>query len=136
VGKCRRHFRHGKRRRASNPCSSYRIKRYMRRCDVRCCEINPASFCFNFKTQVLSFSSYEVDNRGIVVRCREGAKDFSRSPVRCSGTQKTLTGALSLGLMQPVREADRLLLPIAKANNGQSPISILPYVFVTSKITP
>jgi len=124
MGKCRRHFRHGKRRRASNPCSTYRIKRYMRRY-VRCCEINPASVCFNFKTLVLlssSFSSYAVDNRGLVVRSWVGGKrffSFSRKIHSCSGTQKTLTGALSFGLMQPEREADHFCL-LPKLTKGRS----------------
>lgn len=115
MGKCRRHFRHGKRRRASNPCSTSRIKRYMRRCDVRCCEINPASVSVskNRFYRTWSFSSYEVDNRGIVVRCRVGGnRFFPFSSTLLRDPKKTLTGALSFGLMQPVRGADHFrLLP-------------------------
>jgi len=61
---------------------------------------------------------------------------FSRKIHSCSGTQKTLTEALSLGLMQPEHDADHLLLPISETDKGQSPISTLLYVFVTCKITP
>ena len=113
----------------------------MRRCDVRCCEINPVSVCFNFKTQVLlnlSFSSFAVHNRGIVVRCWVGGKrlfPLSRMIHSYSGTQKNAHRG-SLPWVNAATAWSWPLLPIAETNKGYSPMSTLLYVFVTCKITP